>query len=114
MIGPFTWMIGTGVGLYLVYIPFNSVYFERMIATFKISGNVGFLIYLADSVGYLGSVSVLLSKEVFKVKMRWVEFFTVSSTYLSVLGVVLTFLTYLYFARKGRQTEHSLAPIEKG
>jgi len=100
LIGPFLWMIGTGVGLYLVYIPFNSVYLERMIATFKISGNVGFLIYLADSVGYLGSVSVLLAKEVFHIKMRWVEFFIVSTSYLSILGMALTMITLLYFFRK--------------
>lgn len=98
-ISPIVWMIGTGMGLYLVYIPFNSVYFERMIAAFKITGNVGFLIYLADSVGYLGSVSVLLAKEVFRIKMPWVEFFTLSTLYLSVLGLILVLLTLLYFSR---------------
>jgi hypothetical protein len=28
-----------------------------MIATFKYAGNVGFLMYVADSFGYLGSIS---------------------------------------------------------
>ncbi|HSC53440.1 MAG TPA: DUF5690 family protein [Phnomibacter sp.] len=100
MIEAFAWMIGTGIGLYLVYIPFNSVYFERMIATFAISGNAGFLIYLADSAGYLGSVSILLAKELFGIKMEWVKFFAGSTTYLSIAGLVITFFTVYYFRRK--------------
>jgi MFS family permease len=105
LINPFTWMIGTGVGLYLVYIPFNSVYFERMIAAFRISGNVGFLIYIADSIGYLGSVAVLLSKEVFRIKMHWVQFFLNSTTYLSMVGLALTIITSTYFYIKFRHAK---------
>ncbi|MFX6258729.1 DUF5690 family protein, partial [Acinetobacter baumannii] len=70
----------------MVYIPFNSVYFERLIATFRFTGNVGFLIYVADSFGYLGSVSVLVSKEVLKIKLNWVDFFSTSVMALSLAG----------------------------
>ncbi|MET3882925.1 MFS family permease [Chitinophagaceae bacterium OAS944] len=52
------WMQLAGLGLYMGYIPFNCIYFERLIAAFKITGNVGFLIYIADAWGYLGSMSV--------------------------------------------------------
>lgn len=97
---PMWWMVLIGLGLYMVYIPFNSVFFERMIAAFRITGNVGFLIYVADSFGYVGSVGVLLSKEVFKVKMNWVEFFTSAVMILSCVGVVLTIFSGLYFSRK--------------
>ncbi|MFX4906753.1 DUF5690 family protein, partial [Acinetobacter baumannii] len=51
LILPYWWMTLVGLGLYMVYIPFNSVYFERLIATFRFTGNVGFLIYVADSFG---------------------------------------------------------------
>src|SRR5690606_8987198 len=53
-LAPIWWMTLVGLGLYMVYIPFNSVFFERLIATFRHVGNVGFLIYLADSFGYVG------------------------------------------------------------
>jgi len=99
----FTWMVGTGMGLYMVYIPFNSIYFERMIASFKISGNVGFLIYLADSAGYVGSVAVLVSKELLQVKTAWVPFFSQSTQWLSLAGLLLTILAASYFFKKGRK-----------
>jgi len=98
---PVWWMTAVGLGLYMVYIPFNSVFFERLIAAFRFTGNVGFLIYLADSFGYLGSVSVLLSKEIFKVKLNWVGFFSNSVLILSVVGVLITVFSGYYFA--GRQ-----------
>jgi len=97
---PVWWMTAVGLGLYMVYIPFNSVFFERLIAAFRFTGNVGFLIYLADSFGYLGSVGVLLSKEIFKVKLNWVDFFSNSVMILSVVGVLLTVFSAYYFAKK--------------
>ncbi len=100
IIDPFWWMTLVGLGLYMVYIPFNSVFFERLIATFRFTGNVGFLIYVADSFGYLGSVSVLLSKEIFKIKLNWVEFFSNSVMILSIAGVIITIYSVYYFARK--------------
>lgn len=100
LLSPIWWMTLTGLGLYMVYIPFNSVFFERMIAAFKFSGNVGFLIYVADSFGYLGSIGVLLSKEVFKVKLNWVHFFSNSVIILSVAGVLITLFSARYFIIK--------------
>ena len=55
----FTWMTLVGMGLYMGYIPFNCILFDRMIATFKYAGNVGFLMYVADSFGYPGSMAVI-------------------------------------------------------
>ena len=100
MVAPIWWMTLVGLGLYMVYIPFNSVFFERMIAAFRFTGNVGFLIYLADSFGYLGSVSVLLSKEIFKVQLNWVQFFSNSVMILSVVGVAITIYAAWYFYQK--------------
>lgn len=62
LIKPFLWMTLVGLGLYIGYIPFNCILFDRLIATFRIVGNVGFLMYVADSFGYLGSVAIILLK----------------------------------------------------
>jgi MFS family permease len=101
-LSPFWWMTLTGLGLYMVYIPFNAVFFERMISSFRFTGNVGFLIYIADSFGYLGSVGVLVSKEIFKVQLKWVQFFSNSVMVLSIAGVVLTAFSAYYFWQKER------------
>ncbi|NCI51939.1 hypothetical protein GWC95_18590 [Sediminibacterium roseum] len=104
---PVWWMTMVGLGLYMVYIPFNSVFFERLIAAFRFTGNVGFLIYLADSFGYLGSVGVLLSKEIFKVKLNWVSFFSNSVMALSVIGVMATVFSLVYFKKKKATQERT-------
>lgn len=39
-------------------------------------GNAGFFIYVADAVGYLGSVSVMLMKEGMRLQINWTQFFT--------------------------------------
>lgn len=102
-LSPIAWMTLVGLGLYMVYIPFNAIFFDRLISTFKYASNVGFLIYIADAFGYVGSIGVLLSKEIFKVKLNWVTFFSSSVMILSVVGVVLTFYSLYYFSREYRK-----------
>ena len=51
------------LGLYLAYVPFNCILFDRMMAAVKKPGNRGFLIYLADASGYVGSVGLMLYKK---------------------------------------------------
>ncbi|WAC41321.1 DUF5690 family protein [Pedobacter sp. SL55] len=102
-LSPIAWMTLVGLGLYMVYIPFNAIFFDRLISTFKYASNVGFLIYIADAFGYVGSIGVLLSKEIFKVKLNWVTFFSSSVMILSVVGVLLTFYSLYYFSKKYRK-----------
>lgn len=102
-LSPIAWMTLVGLGLYMVYIPFNAIFFDRLISTFKYASNVGFLICIADAFGYVGSIGVLLSKEIFKVNLNWVTFFSSSVMILSVVGVVLTFYSLYYFSKKYRK-----------
>lgn len=105
MIGPQLWMIVTGLGLYLGYVPFNCVLFERLIAAFRFPGTVGFVMYLADAFGYLGSVGVLLYKEFAQPNVSWVEFFMNTGIVVSVVGIGLSIAAVVYFDRKFRTTE---------
>ncbi len=107
-LSPIAWMTLVGLGLYMVYIPFNAIFFDRLISTFKYASNVGFLIYIADAFGYVGSIGVLLSKEIFKIQLNWVTFFSSSVMILSVIGVALTIYSLYYFSRKYRK----LAPMK--
>lgn len=100
LIGPFLWMTLVGLGLYIGYIPFNCILFDRMIATFRISGNVGFLMYLADSFGYLGSVSVILIKTVFHFQIHWSVLYSWGVVGFSVFGVIGSLFALKYFNKK--------------
>jgi hypothetical protein len=91
LISPVIWIITASAGLYLGYIPYNCFYFERMLAAYKVPGNVGFLIYVADAFGYLGTVVVLLVKEFVHIHYTWVDFFT-GMFYLSAAAGILLVL----------------------
>jgi MFS family permease len=94
------WMQLVGLGLYLAYIPFNCIFFERMIATFRIAGNVGFLIYIADAFGYLGSIVVMLTKEILQLQLNWTSFYSNGVIIFSVIGAIGTLLSLFYFNKK--------------
>jgi len=104
---PVYWMTLVGLGLYTAYIPFNSIFFERMIASFKVAGNVGFLIYLADSFGYLGSVGVMMSKEIFQIKLSWAQLYPKAVVLFSIIGISGTLISYFYFSKKYNQFKSS-------
>ncbi len=105
LLDPFWWMIWVGLGLYLVYIPFNSIFFDRLIAAFSMKGNVGFFIYVADSVGYVGSVTVMLAKEGMSLQIKWTQFFSQSVMILSLLGIFITLYAMYYFSKKHKATQ---------
>lgn len=95
-----TWMILIGTGLYMGYIPFNSIFFDRLLATFKYTGTVGFIMYLADAFGYLGSVSVLYIKEFAGMNIGWLSFFIQSGYFISTGGSLLILCSMIYFHQK--------------
>ena len=99
-ISPFWWMTLTGVGLYMGYVPFNCMLFERLIASFKYVSNAGFIIYVADSFGYLGSDLVLLVKNFINLGISWTDFFIRIVLIASVVGLVLVILSAMYFRKK--------------
>ncbi len=99
-VSPPVWMTLVGTGLYLSYVPFNCLYFERMIASFRITGNVGFVMYVADSFGYLGSVAVLFVKQFMGMRLSWTGFFIDAVIGISFFGIAGTIVSMLYFKKK--------------
>jgi hypothetical protein len=100
LLDPFWWMTLTGVGLYMGYVPFNCMLFERLIASFKYASTAGFIIYVADSFGYLGSDVILLVKNFGHLNLSWTDFFINMTIIVSVSGIVLTGLSSIYFQKK--------------
>lgn len=100
---PVYWMVLTGFGLYACYVPFNCIFFDRMIAAFKIDGNAGYLIYIADSFGYLGSMTVLLYKNFGQSSSSWLQFFIGSTYVIAIMGIVISVVSMVYFQKKHKR-----------
>jgi hypothetical protein len=99
------WMIGTGLGAYLAYVPFNAVLFERMMAYTRFGGTAVFAIYLADSSGYTGAVGLQLYKDLVAGEASRLSFFIDLCYTISAAGLVMVLLSALYFAKKSTATD---------
>jgi hypothetical protein len=93
-------MLLVGMGMFLAYTPIQVVLFERMIAVFKIKANAGFFVYICDSVGYLGSVGLLLYKEFFMKNLSWAKVLMQFSYLLTGICILLLVLSAIFFNRK--------------
>jgi len=97
MIDGLTWMILCGLGSYLAYVPYGSVLFERLIASTRAMGTAVFVIYVADSIGYLGAIGVMGVKDQFAADVSRLAFFRYLTYGMSVLGVVMLVSSLIYF-----------------
>ena len=94
-----TWMILLGVGLYLAYVPYGCVLFDRLIAATGAVGTAVFMIYVTDAFGYLGAIAVNLIKNFSGADVSWLAFFR-GFTYVTALVCTVAFATSAwYFAR---------------
>lgn len=102
LIDPVWWVGGSGFGLYLAYVPYNCTFFERMLATFQVAGNVGFMMYISDASGYMGSVAVILFKEFGGAHLSWAAFYASLVVGLSSIGMLITLASAFYFKAKAQ------------
>ncbi len=99
-IGAVPWMVMLGTGLYLGYTPFNGILFDRLVASGGRPGNAGFLIYVADSFGYGGTVALLLTRNLLGLHLDWSHFLVEVSLVASGAGLFLLAFAWVYFDRK--------------
>ena len=103
VINPAVWMIAVGLGLYMGYVPFNCVLFDRMIAALGSVATAGFLIYIADAFGYMGSMAVLLYKNFGRPDLSWLQFLVGFSYATAIVGSALFAGSGWYFWRVARR-----------
>jgi hypothetical protein len=96
---PVLWMIIAGFSMYLPYIAFHTLYFERWIAHFKYKSNIGFLMSMADAAGYLGSTIILLVKNFGAPQISWIEFFKSTALVIGLLMICFAIFA-MYFFKK--------------
>ena len=100
LLSPLAWMILNGAGLYMAYVPFNAMLFDRLIAASGTVGTAGFLIYIADACGYLGSCALLVWRNFGLVELNWLQVFTASAYGASIIGMISMGLSAVYFLHK--------------
>jgi len=94
----FSFMVLNGLGLYLPYVAVHATVFERLLAITRDRGNVGFLMYLADSTGYLGYISCMLFKAVFDLQGDFLPFFILACWLTCGLSILCVLTSLFYFS----------------
>lgn len=74
-LSPVSWLFIQSLCLYIAFLTFQTIFFDRFIACFRIKGCVGFFIALIDFIGYTGTVLVLTVKEFLHPDIDWLEFY---------------------------------------
>ena len=108
-----TWLFLQSLSLYTVYLSFQTLFFERFIACFKIKGNVGFFIITLDFIGYTGTVVVLVFKEFFSPAINWLDFYNLMSGYVGIVCSVAFIGSAVYLIQRYRRERYTGISIEK-
>jgi hypothetical protein len=95
----FPYMVLMGLGMYLPYVAFHTTIFERLIATFRERGNIGYLMYLADTLGYLGYVFVILLRHAVSRAQNHLYLFNVVSLLIAGVSILLLTLVWRHYKR---------------
>lgn len=103
VIPPLAWMILVGLGLYLGYVPYGCVLFDRTIAALGIVATAVFLIYVSDAVAYSGSVAIVLYKTLGQAELSKLTFFRYFSYATSIVCTLFFSISAWYFLRRARQ-----------
>lgn len=100
VLAPVPWMILNGFAMYLAYIAYHTFLFERWIALFRHKSNIGFLMYIADAFGYLGSISIMLVKNFGHVDLSWLTVLINLAYLTGIATVILGVVCIFYFKRR--------------
>ncbi len=97
-----TWMMLVGLGLYLAYVPYGCVLFDRTVAALGVVSTAVFLIYVSDAVAYGGSVALVIYKRAAQPELAALDFFRYFSYITSAVTSVLFTACAVYFLRQAR------------
>lgn len=85
--------------MYMGYIPFTYL-IERLIASLQVVSTAIFVIYLADSFGYLGTAGVFMIKNFSSFDISWVTMLVYTACISAVISILAVLVTYVYFKRQ--------------
>lgn len=99
ILSPIWWMVISGLGMYLGYIPFSFL-IDRLIASLKIISTMVFLLYLADSFGYLGTAIVFIIKNFSEITISWTNMLIYMAYISGGIAMISIYFIFRYFRRQ--------------
>lgn len=112
-LSPVIWLFIQSLCLYIAYLTFQTIFFDRFIACFRIRGNVGFFIVTTDFLGYTGTVLVLVLKEFYNPDIDWAVFYNQFAGYVGIFCCVTFVCSFVYLHQRFRKETGVTAPREE-
>lgn len=112
-LSPVIWLFIQSLCLYIAYLTFQTIFFDRFIACFRIRGNVGFFIVTTDFLGYTGTVLVLVLKEFYNPDINWAVFYNQFAGYVGIFCCVTFVCSFVYLHQRFRKETGVTAPREE-
>jgi uncharacterized membrane protein YwzB len=100
---PVVWLFLQSMGIYTAYLAFQTVFFDRFIACFKIKGNAGFFIYISDFLGYLASCLFLFGKSALNIRINWFEYYNGLGVAVGVICMLSVGIVFSMLQQKQQQ-----------
>jgi len=94
---PMQFMVLLGLGMYIPYVAFHTTVFERMIAAFRETGTIGYLMYLADALGYLVYVAIMLFRNSTSGEVDFLNLMIWAAVSVSLTSLAITVLLSGYY-----------------
>ncbi len=113
-LGKFPFMVLLGLGVYIPYVAVHTTLFERLIAITKERANIGFLMYLADSVGYTAYIVLMLFKYLTPANDSILYLFLRLCIYLGIAGGLVVIFSNWYFKRKLNSHAQPITQLSTG
>jgi hypothetical protein len=107
----FFFMVMTGLGVYLPYVAVHTTIFERLVAITRERANIGFLMYVADSVGYTGYILLMLFRYTMPADNSILYLFLQACLYIAVCGGLIVLFCNWYFSKKLMTNERASAQL---
>ncbi len=98
-LSPMTFMVLIGLGMYVPYVAFHTTVFERLLAAFRETGTVGYLMYLADAFGYLAYLGIMIFRNSASNEIRYLSLLTWISLVIAVVSTLFAVLLLIYYRR---------------
>ena len=104
-LSPMNFMVLLGLGMYIPYVAFHTTVFERMLAVFRETGTIGYLMYLADAFGYLGYIAIMVFRNTASNESRYLNLLVWVSVLISVVSTLIAGILLIYYRKIFHQLE---------
>lgn len=108
-ISGYWWAALIGLGGYMAYVPYNSVLFDRLMASTGFVGTAVFAIYVADSAGYTCSIGVQVGKDLLAPHTSRMHFLQILSAVVSIVGTLSAIGAGCYFWWRGQESQGAMS-----